>query len=46
MSNGQIFWIADAFPEDLEYFLTDEMEKYEFGSDVESDDLDFYPKET
>jgi hypothetical protein len=26
--------------------LTDEMEKYEFGSDVESDDLDFYPKET
>jgi hypothetical protein len=44
MSNGQIFWIADAFPEDMEDLLTDEIDEYEFDSDVESDsvdDLDF-----
>jgi hypothetical protein len=29
MSNSQIFWIADAFLEDIVDLLTDEMDEYE-----------------
>ena len=43
MSDGQILWIEDAFPDDIEDLLADEIYDYEFGSDVESDsDDDLY----
>ena len=43
MPDGQIFWIEDAFPDDIGDLLTDEIYDYEFGSDVESDsDDDLY----
>ena len=43
MSDGQIFWTEDAFPDDIEDLLTDEIYDYEFGSDVKSNsDDDLY----
>ena len=40
----KIFWVADAFPDDIEDLLTDEIDDLDYvvGSDIESeDDLEY-----